>query len=234
MLTSMPGEAMHQKGADGARRAKAWLDATTRTRATWTNEDAIAAGRLTFNWPFDGQHEFSYDVGGILFGDPFDNHAFVAEVKNYSGDGLGADFDDFLAKCYLVARDHPKLANQFMFITWHPFRVKTWTLLTDRSSVLQGCTTTKNRKRLLAVDDHAEVAAAASAKVAAGATSKAAANEAEEEAAAAAQQRLDPDVVDSLCGNLWVFVLSDKQEQLLISDDDRALIVQDRVRRGMA
>ncbi|TDW91127.1 hypothetical protein [Kribbella sp. VKM Ac-2566] len=229
----MPGEAMHHKGADGARRAKAWLDATTRTRATWTNEDAVAAGRLTFNWPYAGQNEFSYDVGGILFGEPFDNHAFVAEVKNYSGDGLGADFDDFLAKCYLVARDHPKLANQFMFITWHPFRVKTWTQLTDRSSVLDGCTTPKNRMRLLDIDDHAELAATTAQKVAAGATAKAAALAAEEEASAAAQTDLDQDVVDRLCGNLWLFVLSEKQEQLLISHDDRALIVQERVRRGI-
>jgi hypothetical protein len=201
----MPGEAMHQKGADGARRAKGWLDATTRTRATWTNEDAIAAGRLTFNWPFDGQNEFSFDVGGILFGEPFDNHAFIAEVKNYSSDGLGADFDDFLAKCYLVARDHPKLANQFMFMTWHPFRVKSWTQLTDRESVISGCITAKNRKRLLDTEVEAD-----------------------------AKDRLDFNVVDELCGNLWLIVLSEKQEQLLISVEDRGLIVHERIRKGLA
>jgi hypothetical protein len=200
----MPGEAMHQKGADGARRAKTWLDATTRTRASWTNEDTVAAGRLTFNWPHGDQNEFSFDVGGILFDAPFDNHQFVAEVKNYSGDGLGPDFDDFLAKCYFVARDHPKLANQFMFITWHPFRIKTWTQLTNRESVVNGCMTAKNRKRLLGTDDQAE-----------------------------AQKALDQDVIDELCGALWLFVLSEKQEQLLISLEDRALIVQERVKRGL-
>lgn len=196
---------MHQKGADGARRAKTWLDATTRTRATWTNEDAVAAGRLTFNWPFAGQNEFSFDVGGILFGEPFDNHAFVAEVKNYSGPDLGGDFDDFLAKCYVVARDHPKLANQFMFMTWHPFRVTTWTKLTDRDSVVSGCLTDKNRRRLLDTDVEAD-----------------------------ARGLLDPSVVDDVCENLWLIVLSQKQEQLLISNDDRALIVQKRIEKGLA
>lgn len=229
----MPGEAMHQKGADGARRAKAWLDATTRTRASWTNEDEIPAGRLTFNWPYAGQNEFSFDVGGILFGEPFDHHVFVAEVKNYTGDDLGGDFDDFLAKCYLVARDHPKLANQFMFMTWHPFRVKTWTKLTDRGSVLDGCTTLNNRKRLLDIDDHAEVEAATEEKVAAGLSAKAAKLAAEKQAAEAAHPKLDQDVVDRLCGNLWLVVLSEKQEQLLISPDDRALIVHERVRKGI-
>lgn len=52
-------------------------------RATWTNENPVAAGWLTFNWPYDGQNEFSFGVGGTLVGEPFDDHAFVAEVKNY-------------------------------------------------------------------------------------------------------------------------------------------------------
>lgn len=45
---------------------------------------------------------------------------------------------------------------------------------------------------------------------------------------------LDLDVVDELCGNLWLVVLSEKQEQLLISDEDRGLIVQERVKKGLA
>ena len=192
---------MHQKGADGARRAKAWLDATTRTRSSWTNEDPVPASRLTFNWPHNG-NEFSFDVGGILYGQPFDNHLFVAEVKNYSNDNLGKDFDDFLAKCYHVLKEHPKVANQFMFLTWHPFRVKTWTKLTDRDSVLKACT--ENRIRLF--------------------------NEADPTAAALL---MDQDVIDELCDNLWLVVLSEKQEELLISTEDRSLIVAERVKKGL-
>jgi hypothetical protein len=113
---------MHQKGADGAQRAKRWLDATTRTRSSWTNKEAVAAGRLTYNWPHAGAEEFSFDVGGILYGEPFDRHNFVAEVKNYAYDTLGMHYDKFLAQCYLVYRDHSRWVNQFMFLTWNPFR----------------------------------------------------------------------------------------------------------------
>ena len=198
----MPGEEMHQKGADGARRAKRWLDATTRTRASWTNEDTVAAGRLTFNWPHAGQQPFSFDVGGLLFGPPFENHSFMAEVKNYSNANLGTDYDDFLAKCYLVWRDHPKWANQFMFLTWHPFRITSWTALCAPEAIKQACVA--NRKRLFGEDDETT-----------------------------AEQMVDFKLTQELEKRLWLVVLSSKQEDLLISDEDRALIVHSRITKGL-
>ncbi|MEU5669803.1 hypothetical protein ABZ749_05405 [Micromonospora sp. NPDC047753] len=198
----MPGEAMHKKGADGAQRAKRWLDATTRTRASWTNEDEVAGGRLEFNWPHAGQEPYSFDVGGFLYGQPFDNHSFMAEVKNYSGDNLGNDYDDFLAKCYLTWRDNTRWANQFMFLTWHPFRIKTWTQLRDPDAIIKGCVA--NRRRLFGVDDEVE-----------------------------ARAHVDNSLIDELKNRLWLVVLSEKQEQLLISDQDRALIVSSRIEKGL-
>lgn len=194
---------MHFKGEDGAQRAKRWLDATTRTRSSWTNKEDVAAGRLTYNWPHAGGEEFSFDVGGILYGDPFDNHNFVAEVKNYSGDTLGGHYDKFLAQCYLVYKDHSRWVNQFMFLTWHPFRVKTWTQLCETDAIVEACV--EHRKRLFDTDDEGE-----------------------------AKNCIDMSVVEALAPRLWLVVLSTKQEKLLISDDDRALIVHDRVRRGLA
>jgi hypothetical protein len=88
------GEAMHQRGAEGARRAKRRLDATTRTRTSWVNEDTVRAGKLEFPWPHGGE-SFSFDVGGMLIGEPFGWHNFVAEVEFYSGDDLGPPFDNF-------------------------------------------------------------------------------------------------------------------------------------------
>lgn len=198
----MPGEAMHQKGADGTRRAKRWLDATTRTKASWTNEDTVSAGRLTFNWPYAGQHPFSFDVGGLLFGAPFDSHLFMAEVKNYSNANLGKDYDDFLAKCYVVWRDHSRWANQFMFLTWNPFRANSWTGLCQADAIKNACVL--NRARLF-----------------------------DEEDEAVARTMVDPLVLAELEKRLWLVVLSEKQERLLISDDDRALIVQSRVKKGL-
>ena len=46
----MSGEATHAKGADGARRAKAWLEATTRVNVHWVNPDPVAVEKLTFSW----------------------------------------------------------------------------------------------------------------------------------------------------------------------------------------
>ncbi len=212
-VRGMAGEAMHQKGADGTRRAKRWLDSTTRTKATWTNDDAVSAGRLEFQWPYAGQQPFSFDLGGILYGKPFDEHAFLAEVKNYSGSSdLGEHYDDYLAKCYLVHRDHSKWANAFMFLTWHPFRSTKWKQLGDPEAVIDGCV--RNRERLLDIPN--------------GST------KAEKEAfAEEARAALDTTVIRELCERLWIVVLSEKQESLLMSDEDRGLVIASRIAKGL-
>ena len=74
---------MHQQGADGMRRAKRWLDSTTRIESSWTNEDQVTASRLEFPWPYGGQ-PFSFDVGGILSGGEFEKKFFVGESKKYT------------------------------------------------------------------------------------------------------------------------------------------------------
>jgi hypothetical protein len=199
----MPGEAMHHKGEDGAQRAKRWLDSTTRTRSSWTNREDVSAARMTFNWPHGTKTEFSFDVGGILYGAPFDNHNFVAEVKFYSSDSdLGAHFDKFLAQCYYVFKEFSRWVNQFMFITWNPFRATSWQKLCDPDSIIKACIA--NRRRLFDLED----------------------SEDEDEA----KGKIDMDVVHELANRMWLIVLSEKQEQLLISDEDRALIKQHRVR----
>lgn len=198
----MPGEALHHKGEDGAQRAKRWLDATTRTRSTWTNSDEVPAGRLTYNWPHAGANEFSFDVGGILYGGDFDNHNFVAEVKNYSSDSdLGGHFDKFLAQCYCVYQQHARWVNQFMFLTWSPFRVTSWQRLCDKESIVKACQL--NSKRLFDTEDSDQ-----------------------------ALDKIDMAVVEELTDRLWLVVLSEKQERLLISKEERALIMSQRVLRG--
>lgn len=203
---SSVGEANHRKGADGADRACYWLDATTRTIATWTNEDEVMAGRLTFEWPHIKAAKgktFSFDIGEILHGDEFHNHLFVAEVKNYSTQGnLSAEFDDFLAKCYVVASTERKLADQFMFITWNPFRATDWSKQTKKGQVQAACLLSRNRERSLGQKDLAKATAA-----------------------------LDEEVLEYVEDRLWLVVLSEKQEGLLISDEDREKIMQGRIKR---
>ena len=44
---------------------------------------------------------------------------------------------------------------------------------------------------------------------------------------------LDQDVVNQLSDCLWLMVLSEKQESLLISDEDRSLVLRERALKGL-
>jgi hypothetical protein len=76
-----PGEALHEEGREGARRAKRWLESTTRVKSVWLNTDGMHASRMTFSWPVKGS--YSYDVAGIMLGAEFEGHSFAAECKSY-------------------------------------------------------------------------------------------------------------------------------------------------------
>lgn len=195
---------MHQKGADGARRAKKWLDATTRVQASWTNEDEVHASRLEFNWPSGQGQPFSFDVGGILSGEEFEGHFFVAECKNYKDDSdQGKHFDDFVAKCYLTRRDNSRVADHFMWITWAPFRVTSWKNLCSVDAIVKGLKIDRNLERALGVGDVTE-----------------------------ADSKINLDLAREVADRMWLLVLSEKQEKLVITPDHRALIVADQVRKG--
>jgi hypothetical protein len=199
----MPGETMHQIGADGMRRAKKWLDSTTRVLASWTNEDAVVANRLEFQWPHGGQN-FSFDLGGLLCGGDFEMQSFVAECKKYSAaSDQGEHYDDWLAKCYIMRRDYYRNADHFMWITWHPFRVGVWNQLLMPDSVKRGLLTSYNRKRIFDTDEEEK-----------------------------ARALIDEELVNDVAGRLWLIVLSDKQEKLVIGTDDLAELVARRIRQG--
>ncbi|NEA65346.1 hypothetical protein [Streptomyces sp. SID12488] len=200
----MPGEAMHQKGADGARRARLWLIATTRVSQSWTNEDAVQAARLEFNWPHGEQRPYSFDVGGILSGGEFDGHFFVAECKNYSSAGdQGAHYDDWVAKCYLLRRDQRRWADHFMWITWHPFRQESWKELCTPAAVTKGLLVSRNLKRVFDTEDEQ-----------------------------AAREKIDQEIVAEVAERLWVIVLSGKQEKLVITPRHRGLLLSHRAEMG--
>ncbi|MFF1822262.1 hypothetical protein ACFVWG_33460 [Kribbella sp. NPDC058245] len=196
------GEANHLKGADGARRAKKWLDATTRVKASWTNEDEVNINKLSFAWPYGGQ-TFSFDLGGILSGDEFENQTFVSEVKNYSGVGDQPEhYDDWLAKSYIARQLNPALTDNFMWITWHPFAQTNWKKLCTEEWVEKGILLPKNIERIFGTKDRDDAKAA-----------------------------IDSKIVTDVASRLWVIVLSERQEKLVITGKHRSWLVKKQTKK---
>jgi hypothetical protein len=196
------GEANHLKGADGARRAKKWLDATTRVKASWTNEDEVNINKLSFPWPHGGQ-TFSFDLGGILSGDEFENQTFVSEVKNYNVVGDQPEhYDDWLAKSYIARQLNPALTDNFMWITWHPFAQTNWKKLCTAEWIEKGLLTPKNRERIFGEKDLDK-----------------------------AKMAVDPGLVADVAARLWLIVLSERQEKLVITGKHRSWLVKKQTKK---
>ncbi|MEU1290248.1 hypothetical protein [Kitasatospora sp. NPDC005856] len=199
----MPGEELHEVGADGARRAKEWLEATTRVKASWTNTDPKWSRRMTFKWPTGKQTPFSLDLGGLLCGGEFDNDIFMAECKKYaSASDQGTHYLAYLAKCYVILSQQETAADHFMWITWCPFNVTDWDKLLTEEWL---------RKAILrhAPDIFGEVPPGE------------------------VESLIDNDVVRLTAERLWMIVLSDKQEQLVITREHRSLIQRHDVLEGI-
>src|SRR6476620_2063232 len=93
----MTGEEIHELGRTGARKAKKWLEATTRANVHWVNPSWAA--KLEFDWA-DG-NKFSFDLGGVLLGDSLEGKTFLAESKYYTKPGdQPSEYRAYLARCY--------------------------------------------------------------------------------------------------------------------------------------
>lgn len=192
-MARLEGEQVQVKGADGARRAKRWLESTTRANAQWVNPNAAAVEKLRFTWPHD-TNNFTFDLGGILKYDRFDGQFFYAESKAYANSSdLPGHYVDFLAKCYVAFRDRPMFCDHFMWISWSPHTASKWADHTTEASVRSAVL--HNRKRVLGVEDTDD-----------------------------ADALIDADTVTAVAERLWLIILSDKQEQLVITPEHRGLI----------
>lgn len=200
-MTRIEGESAQAKGADGAQRAKRWLESTTRVNAQWVNPNPPAVAKLTFSWPHGGQN-FSFDLGGTLKYGEYDGHEFFAESKNYAEPSdLPKHYSKFLAQCYVAYDKMPSRADHFMWIAWSPHSITDWPKLTTsdyvRTHVL------KHRERVFGTDDEAKAAAL-----------------------------VNEDVVSAVASRLWLVVLSQKQETLVISKEHRGVIEAYETRKG--
>lgn len=148
-IVVVSGEQAHAKGADGAQRAKRWLEGTTRANVPWVNPDPVSVPKLTFPW-VDGSESFSFDLGGTLISGEVAGQEFLAESKYYENAyNQGTMYYEYLAKCYAARKLRPDRCDNFMWITWSPFATTTWADLLSvdrvRKSVL------KEHKRALGV-----------------------------------------------------------------------------------
>ncbi len=181
-----------------------WLEATTRVTKSWAVYDETSVSKLTFKWPHGGQ-QYSYDLGGLLFGGDFDNQFFLAESKKYKGSSdQGTHYDKFLAQSYVTLRDQGRLADHFMWITWAPFRVTSWSKQSDPDAIRKALLTDENRARVFGDVD-----------------------------VEAAKTALDDVLLLDLSSRMWIIVLSERQERLVISDEDRGVLLKRRVKKGM-
>lgn len=129
------GEQVQHTGAEGAQRAKRWLESTCRAEVKWNNP-TLNVKKLQFRKagaPVDSEamgDYFSFDLGGTLLGGDHDGQVFLAECKHYAGPAdQGTEYRAFLANCYRVESEFGTVYDNFMWITWAPFLVNTWNQL---------------------------------------------------------------------------------------------------------
>jgi hypothetical protein len=196
----MFGEDAHAAGADGVQKAKRWLESTTRVDANWIYPEEASRNKLTYKWHDDST--FIFDMGGVFRGGELANKTFVAEVKNYSAVGAqGTMYTEYLARCYRAREISAGLTEQFMWITWHPFSVTSWTKLTSADAVRAAVLL--HSARALGV------------------------------AAESAESVVDDTLCAAIADSLWLLVLSDKHELIMLSDLDRAAVITAQMTRSM-
>ena len=166
MVSGVPGEESQDVGRDGLLEAKRWLNMTTRVASIWTHRDKPMSELLGFAWPHGGS-SFSFDVGGQFRGDALDRQSFIAEVKNYKNEGdLPAHYRDFLAKAYVALLAHPDRCDNFLWISWAPFKARKWDEHASTASVEAAVLHDANRQRVFGTTDLDEARAAINAEAA--------------------------------------------------------------------
>ncbi|CUU60237.1 hypothetical protein Ga0074812_13721 [Parafrankia irregularis] len=195
----MAGEQLHQRGADGARRAKLWLEATTRANVYYVTPEPVAVAKLSYRWADGGS--FSYDLGGVLLGGEFQGHEFVAESKFYDGHhDQGTLYVEFLAKCYRALTLQPTRIDHFMWITWAPFLVTRWSDLRSPGEIRSAVKL--HRGRVFGSPSNHPV------------------------------DQISDETCELLAERLWIIVLSERQEKLVISTENLSILRAVGIERG--
>lgn len=135
-LLSLLGEAesIQQRGIEGKRAAKHYLESTTRISLSW---DAYENPTQCTLLMLDNSRQ-RFDLKGRFFES---KHEVFVEVKYYSAQGAQtAAFNMFLAQAYsATAREWQQLGDpefEFFWVTWHPFGTMTnWSKLESEDQI---------------------------------------------------------------------------------------------------
>lgn len=131
------GEQQHVVGEDGTKDARQWLERTTRVRVlfdAYDNASAVQLPLLTGKWE-------GWDMMGVLLDENGSNgNVFYAECKKHNSDSkAGTGYEEFVRNCYSATAQKQKTGDpgrpDFLFITWHPFKVTSWKDLCTAGSV---------------------------------------------------------------------------------------------------
>jgi hypothetical protein len=202
-----PGEDAHDAGEDGLRRAKQWLEMSTRVDQSWTRHERPMAELLAFDWPHASSSSgpFTFDLGGRFREDSLDKQTFVAEIKAYKKEqDLPTLFRDFLAKCYVALSTRPERCDNFLWISWSPFQAQRWDQHTTTENVQRSILHSANRHRVTGVDSEDDALALLSAEL-----------------------------LTRVADRVWLVTLSDKQEQLVLSRPYYLEVVKLIAERGL-
>jgi hypothetical protein len=184
------GEVRHIDGISSMRRAKRWLEYSTRVAQCWTCLHRVQRDLLAFEWPHS-EGSFSFDLGGVFRGGALHDTSFLAEVKGYRNESdLPTEFRDFLAKCYVAFIGERERCDHFLWISWSPFQAKTWSEHRKPEKIRRALLHNDNRRRVLGAESDDE-----------------------------AKQAIDESVVFEVSRRIWLLTLCDEQEDLVITKE---------------
>ncbi len=158
---------------------------------------------MTFKWPTGKQTTFSLDLGGLLCGGEFDNDIFMAECKKYSLPG-----DQGTHYLSYLAKCYVIASQQQSYVDH--FMWITW------------CPFNVSDWDKLLTEDWVRKAVRRHCDDIFGSITP-------EEL----DTLIDNEIVRTVAERLWMIVLSDKQEQLVITREHRALIQRQEVLEGL-
>jgi hypothetical protein len=190
------GERPGEKGREGVHRAKNWLERSTRFEFSYTAYDNIPSVDL-LTFNCPGGGSASFDIGGTFRGEELSKKSFLAEVKNYGPKSdQYPEFKKFLALCYIAYKAKPHYCERLIWISWRPFKSEKWDELTSINEVAEAVV--GERQRVFGPEVTPEEARGSIDMV----------------AAAAVAERL------------WLIVLSEGNETLVITHDHYSEIVK--------